>query len=124
MSTRDPQGPRYGYVKGELDNPFGCDDPSKCYTHTPAAIEAERDKLRRAAAVEATTAMVGSVLKSRPLQIDGIDYTKDGIENVRQTLIAMRVACFEAGDWDGAAFTSHVIALLAYLIEVLEYVSL
>jgi hypothetical protein len=60
----------------------------------------------------------------KPFMIDGIDYTKEGIENVRQTLIVVRNHAMKDGDFEGVSFASHVIALLAYLIEVKEYASL
>lgn len=120
--TRDDNG---GYQKAisygnitnpDPNNPFGCDDPDNCYTHTAEAIEARRKEL------ETAIELVGAApVKAPPFKIDGIDYTREGIEEIRKTLGIVRDRSMKDADWHAVAFTSHVIALLAYLIELEEF---
>lgn len=55
-----------------------------------------------------------------PFKVEGVDYTPDGVENLRQELIRFRDNSME--QWPEAIpFTvamTHTIALLAYLKEV------
>jgi len=57
---------------------------------------------------------------SAPIQVDGVDYTPEGIELIRQECIQWRNNSYD--QWpDAIPFTTgitHVIALLAYLKEV------
>lgn len=57
-----------------------------------------------------------------PFKVEGVDYTPDGIENLRQDLIRFRDNSME--QWPEAIpFTvamTHTIALLTYLKEVEE----
>ena len=54
------------------------------------------------------------------MKIEGIDYTIEGIESVRKELVGMRDNSMK--QWPEAipvtVLLSHVIALLAYLIDV------
>jgi hypothetical protein len=53
-----------------------------------------------------------------PLQVDGVDYSPDGIEKLRQELIAHRDHALGMNEFGYAVTMSHVIALFAYLIEI------
>lgn len=53
-----------------------------------------------------------------PLQVDGVDYSPEGIEALRQELIAHRDTALGMNEFGYAVTMSHVIALLAYLGEV------
>jgi len=53
-----------------------------------------------------------------PLQVDGIDYSPEGIEALRQTIITHRDHALAMNEFGYAVAMSHVIALLAYLIEI------
>lgn len=53
-----------------------------------------------------------------PLQVDGIDYSPEGIEELRQELIAHRDRALGINEFGYATLMTHNIALLAYLVEV------
>ena len=57
-----------------------------------------------------------------PLKVEGIDYSIEGIRALREEMIKFREASYN--QWPEAIpFTvamTHVIALMAYFIEVLE----
>jgi hypothetical protein len=50
--------------------------------------------------------------------VDGVDYSPEGIEVLRQDLIAHRDAALGMNEFNYAVTMSHVIALLTYLAEV------
>ena len=52
-----------------------------------------------------------------PFKVEGIDYTPEGIENLRQELIKYRDAALKQAAFEETVVLSHTIALLAYLIE-------
>lgn len=62
----------------------------------------------------------GVKTKRPPVKCDGVDYSPEGIEALREELIAMRGRAF--GNWpegiEDTVVLSHAIALLAYLKEV------
>lgn len=57
-----------------------------------------------------------------PLKIEGIDYSPEGIEGVREALISMRADAMK--QWpagiEATLIMSHAIAQLAYLKELIE----
>jgi hypothetical protein len=53
-----------------------------------------------------------------PFQVDGVDYSPAGIEALRQELVTHRDHALALNEFGYAVTMSHVIALLAYLIEV------
>ena len=53
-------------------------------------------------------------------RVDGVDYTPEGIEQVRTELIIVRDAALDAGRMDLAVLFSHTLALLAELKERVE----
>ena len=64
----------------------------------------------------------GQVSESRekmaPFKVEGIDYTPEGIESVRGAMIEFRDAALNAGHMEVAVTISHVLALLAYLKDL------
>lgn len=52
-----------------------------------------------------------------PLVLDGITYTKDFLEDLRQTCIILRDSALKEGLFDYAVPLSHTIAALGYLKE-------
>lgn len=55
-----------------------------------------------------------------PLKVDGVDYTPEGIEELREEAIKVRDVALVEGEFQGATFMTHIIALLAYLKEIVE----
>jgi len=53
-----------------------------------------------------------------PMKVDGIDYTKEGIEDLREEIIEMRDEALRQNAFDVTVKLTHVIALLSYLSEV------
>lgn len=57
---------------------------------------------------------------SKPFQVEGVDYSPEGIERLRQDLTQWRGETFK--QWpeaiDATVKLTHVIALLAYLVEL------
>jgi hypothetical protein len=49
--------------------------------------------------------------------VDGVDYTPEGIEQVRTELVVVRNAALDVGHMDLAVLFSHTLALLAELKE-------
>ena len=58
-----------------------------------------------------------------PTKVEGIDYSAEGIEALRQDVIKMRdtaLSCEPVPDFHASVILSHAIALLAYLIELVK----
>jgi len=60
----------------------------------------------------------GTRVAETPIQVDGVDYSPEGIEALRQDMIQHRDAALGMNEFNYAVTMSHVIALLAYLVEV------
>lgn len=54
----------------------------------------------------------------KPFKVEGVDYSPEGIENLRQELVGWRNDMMTQGAYQQVVVISHVIALLAYLIEL------
>lgn len=54
----------------------------------------------------------------RPLKVDGVDYSPEGIEELRRELARFRDEAMTQGAFGPAVVLSHAIALLAYLAEL------
>lgn len=57
-------------------------------------------------------------MPKRPSRVEGVDYSPEGIEALRQELIKFRDEAMKQGAWGPVATLSHTIALLAYLVEI------
>jgi len=57
-----------------------------------------------------------------PTKVDGIDYTPEGIRELRNVIIADRDAALDSMNPDFAEVVklTHVVALLAYLADIEE----
>lgn len=55
-----------------------------------------------------------------PNEIEGIDYSPAGIEDIRQQLIHLRNHALQGAEFEWAVILSHAIAQLAYLKELLD----
>lgn len=55
-----------------------------------------------------------------PFVGEGIDRTPGGVQTLRRALIARRDAAMDVADFDLALMLSDTIAMLAYLLEVLD----
>lgn len=56
-------------------------------------------------------------------KVEGIDYTPEGIEALRIDVIKMRdtaLSCEPVPDFHTSVILSHTVALLAYLIELVN----
>jgi hypothetical protein len=53
-----------------------------------------------------------------PTKVDGIDYSREGVEELRQCLITLRDAALTQARMDYAVMLSHVIIVLAYFNEL------
>lgn len=51
-------------------------------------------------------------------KVEGVDYSAEGIESVRQELISYRDSALEVANFGAAVVLSHTIAYLAYLKEL------
>ena len=51
-------------------------------------------------------------------KVDGVDYSNEGIEELRRELIGWRTEMYKQNAFTEIITISHVIALLAYLIEL------
>ena len=64
----------------------------------------------------------GTRVAETPIQVDGVDYSPEGIEDLRQELIKMRDNSMD--QWPEAipvtVALTHAIALLAYLRELIN----
>jgi hypothetical protein len=56
--------------------------------------------------------------KATPFKVDGIDYSREGVESLRQDLIELRNAALKSEHMHHAVMLSHVIAVLAYFNEL------
>lgn len=50
-------------------------------------------------------------------QVEGVDYSPEGIEGIREVLISYRDTCLDQGAFPESVVFTHVIALLANLKE-------
>lgn len=57
----------------------------------------------------------------KPFQVEGVDYTPEGIEQIRHELIKVRIAAMEVKppDVELMLLMSHTVALLYYLQELI-----
>jgi hypothetical protein len=53
------------------------------------------------------------------IEVDGVEYTREAVEDVRQLVIELRGGALDAGRMDYAAGLSHAIVYLAELAEVM-----
>lgn len=50
-------------------------------------------------------------------RVEGVDYTSNGVETLRQDLSLLRVKLLQADEFDGASMLNHAIILLHHLRE-------
>lgn len=57
----------------------------------------------------------------KPFKVEGVDYSPEGIEVLRQELVGWRDEMMKQNAFHEVMAISHVIVLLAYLIELQAY---
>lgn len=53
----------------------------------------------------------------RPFEVDGVDYTPEGIRDLRKELIILRDEALAQNEFRWAVILSHTVVLLAWLAE-------
>lgn len=56
---------------------------------------------------------------AEPFKVDGVDYSPEGIESIRQEIISLRNTALQVNNFQAAVILSHNIAYLAYLKELI-----
>lgn len=72
------------------------------------------------ARVRFTTRAVLSEVKM-PRKVEGIDYSPDGIEDIREQVIKLRDEAIEQNEFEWVVVLTHTVALLAYLKELTKH---
>lgn len=52
-----------------------------------------------------------------PLKVEGIDYTPEGVAELREAVIELRDEALKQNAFEHSVMLSHVIAILAYYVE-------
>lgn len=52
------------------------------------------------------------------MKVDGIDYSPEGIEDIRKQIIILRNGAMEQNEFEWIVILTHAVALLGYLSEL------
>lgn len=56
----------------------------------------------------------------KPFKVEGVDYSPEGIESVREALVFYRDNALSANNFEASVILSHAVAYLSYLKELVN----